>query len=474
MRNKGNPSCAASLQGVCNDARVEGKTLGIVVKYFDTGIEEATKSYGLNDLLAFLQHRNVIDTAKAMLERLCFLSAAVHGACVVKLQTEHKNFYTTRMFLTAYMLHFHVNKVFSILGSEELNVIKSARLMLDKFDEMALIIKQTKSFSRVPADLAKCFNTALVQYFSDFEAWDKMAEESRWPVFRSSLVSLYFTYFYHSKEGHPPMRTVILSQISQLREKTVEKYGQRVLDGFDDELREGKFGMPPIHTSRLEALDADPKFFILRNADHTQLVHELGLDVNYRQDRSALNESPIHVHVTMSRNDGLHWNTIHIELLSFPQIFTALHATFTDFKRQLRRVVDEGRESWVDECLDMRTLQGTGWDGCVAMVRAIMSVVRRIQMPVRRKETDAGWKALEAVDSPGAMIDAVRFVYDCLKTAEIDAENLNILLISREFNEIAPAYMAGKLKDMLDKGVITMERTQVVWSVGISARVSSQ
>jgi hypothetical protein len=155
-------------------------------------------------------------------------------------------------------------------------VIKSARLMLDKFDEMALITKQTKSFSRVPADLAKCFNTALVQYFSDFEARDKMAEESRWPVFRSSqpsLVSLYFTYFYHSKEEHHPMRTVILSQISQLREKTVtilktvEKYGQMVLDGFDDELREGKFGMPPIHTSRLETLDADPTFFILRTAD---------------------------------------------------------------------------------------------------------------------------------------------------------------------------------------------------------------
>jgi hypothetical protein len=138
----------------------------------------------------------------------------------------------------------------SFLGSEELNVIKSARSMLDTFDEMALIIKQTKSFSRVPADLAMRFNAALIQYFRDFEAWDSRAQKSHWPAIRSSLVSLFFTYFYHSKEQEHPMRPVILSQILKLREKAVDKYGQRVLNGFDEELREGKFGMPPIHTKR--------------------------------------------------------------------------------------------------------------------------------------------------------------------------------------------------------------------------------
>jgi hypothetical protein len=139
--------------------------------------------------------------------------------------------------------------------------------------------------------------------------------------------------------------------------------------------------------------------------------------VNYKQDWNVLNESPIHVHVTMASSDGMHWNRIQIDLLSFPQIFTALHATFSDFKRLMLRVVDDGRESWVNECVDTRTLQGTGWDGCVAMIRAVMSVVRRIQMPVRRKEADAGWKALGAIDSPGSMMDAVKFAYHCLKTA---------------------------------------------------------
>jgi hypothetical protein len=280
------------------------------------------------------------------------------------------------------------------------------------------------------------------------------------------MVSLYFTYFYHSKDADSQLRTVVRKQILELRAKCVEKYGQSVLDALDKDLLEGKFGMPPIHTpGQLELLDTDPKFFVLRTMDHPQLVHELYLDVNYKSDWSILKESPVHVNVTLSRSDGVHWSMIHSDLLCFPQNFSSLRDTFLDFKRMILKIVDDDwRKNSVEESLGTGVfLDGTevGWDGCVATLRAIMSVTRRIQMPIRNKETDAGWRAFDTIDSVGSMVEAVKFVYHCLKTAEIDTHGLKILLVSRVLNDNAGIYLAGKFREMLDKGVVTLERTQV-------------
>jgi hypothetical protein len=444
--------------------KTKNTALSTVEKFFGAGIEDVAKPCDVNDmsLIAFVKRRNVIDSAKSMLECLSFLCSSVHGANLVVLQTAHENFYTTRVFLTAYIIHYQLGSIFSYLGQEELSVIHSARMVLDTFNEMALIIKQTKTFSKVPADLAKRFNSGLTKYFDDFRAWESLEKKPRLCMVRFTMVSLYFTYFYHSKDADTQLRTVVSKQILELRGKCVEKYGQGVLDELDKDLLEGKFGMPPISTpGQLELLDADPKFFVLRNVDHTQLVHELCLDINYKTNWTILRESPVHVNVTLSRNDGVHWSMIHSDLLSFPQNLSSLRDTFMDFKRMALKLVDDGRKSWIEESLDMSALKEIGWDGCVVMLRAIMSVTMQIQMPIRKKETEVGWRAFETIDSPGSMIDAIKYVYHCLKTAEIDYHGLKILLVSRVLNENASIFLAGKFRGLLDKGVITLERTRV-------------
>ena len=439
--------------------------LSTIEKYFETGIDDISKTSEVNDLITFLRKRNVIDSTKAMLECLSFLCTSFHGADTVVLQTRHANYYTTRVFLTAYPIHYRLSSVFSYLGKEELDVIASARGVLDCFNEMALLIRETKSFSRVPAALAKRFNSGLIKYFNVFEVWEGMEAKPHLHMVCYTMVSLYFTYFYHSKDADSHLRTAVRKQILTLREKCVEKYSQSVLDDVDKGLLEGKFGMPPIRTpGQLELLDADPKFFVLRTMDHTQLVHELYLDVNYKADWDMLRESPVHVNVTLSRNDGVHWGIIHTDLLSFPQNFSSLRDTFLDFQRMIHKIIDnDGRKSSVEESLGTGVFltNEAGWDGCVAMLRVIMSVTRQIQMPIRNKETDAGWRAFDTIDSVGSMIDAVKFVYHCLKTAEIDTHGLKVLLVSRVLNDNAGLYLAGKFREMLDKGVVTLERTQV-------------
>jgi hypothetical protein len=76
------------------------------------------------------------------------------------------------------------------------------------------------------------------------------------------------------------------------------------------------------------------------------------------------------------------------------------------------------------------------------------------------------------------MMDAVKFVYHCLKTAEIDTHGLKVRLVSRVLNDNAGLYLGGKFREMLDKGVVTLERTQVslllLFRCAVCAHISLQ
>ena len=485
----------------------------LVRRFLRTGIDEVgrtTNNMGFQDLIAFLRRRDVVDSAKILLERLCALSTLVHGAPKVTLRTAHGNFYMTRVFLSAYMLHLHVKEVFSTIGFVEMKVIRSVREMLSVFDELVLAIQEEGSNNNnsffsfdkrrrtVPseaAELCRRFNACLAQYFVDFKAWelaDKKEEKPVWSRMRSSLVPLYFTYFYcprrvsggdhhhHRGGGDHHTRAKLHHQIIELRAKALENYGQAVLDEFDAELRVGMFGLPPIPSmEQLEALEADPKFFLLRSMDHAQMVHEIYLDVNFRTTVDGLKELPIHVYVT--KDDSMHWNSIYCELLSFPVIFTTLRHTLVELKNQLISMIEEGssRRRWVDESIDLSLLlahTGGGWSECVDAIRAIMQVVKRVQIPIRDNETNKGWAAFETstkLDTPETMVRALQFVLGCLKTTECDMHSVKMLLISRTLNDNGCMYIARKFQDMLNTGVMTMERTKAWVTSAVGTRLRS-
>jgi hypothetical protein len=456
----------------------------LVRRFLRTGIDEVGRTnVGFQDLIAFLRRRDVVDSAKLLLERLCALSTLVHGAPKETLRTAHSNFYMTRVFLSAHMLHLHVKEVFSSIGSVEMNVIRSVREMLSAFDELVLAIQGSKSFfdKRVPsAELCRRFNACLAQYFADFKVWELADKKPVWSRMRSSLVPLYFTYFYcpgvgDHKGGDTPssIRAKLHHQIIELRAKALENYGQAVLDEFDAELRAGMFGLPPIpSTEQLEALEADPKFFLLRSMDHVQMVHELYLDVNFRTTTDGMKELPVHVYVT--KDDSMHWNSIFCELLSFPVIFTTLRHTLVELKNQLLSMMEDSRRRWVDESIDLSLVHTGGWSECVDAIRAIMRVIGRVQIPIRDKETSKGWEAFETtIDTPETMVRALQFVRGCLKTTECDMHSVKMLLISRTLNDNGCMYIARKFQDMLNTGVMTMERTKAWVASAVRTRLRS-
>ena len=286
---------------------------------------------------------------------------------------------------------------------------------------------------------------------------------------------LHLLLLHHHRGGgdHHTHAKKIHHQIIELRAKALENYGQAVLDEFDAELRVGMFGLPPIPSmEQLEALEADPKFFLLRSMDHVQMVHELYLDVNFRTTTDGMKELPVHVYVT--KDDSMHWNSIFCELLSFPVIFTTLRHTLVELKNQLLSMMEDSRRRWVDESIDLSLVHTGGWSECVDAIRAIMRVIGRVQIPIRDKETSKGWEAFETtIDTPETMVRALQFVRGCLKTTECDMHSVKMLLISRTLNDNGCMYIARKFQDMLNTGVMTMERTKAWVASAVRTRLRS-
>lgn len=378
-----------------------------------------------------------------------------HGSA--KLWANHSNRFSARVFLSAYLIHFQHNKVFSVMGVNERLVIRSARKVLASFDEVVGTIKEARSFSKVPTELVGRFRADLSQFFNDFAVWHKEGKTSSfYPAARSGLVSLYMSYFASNGASHASLETAI----QELRAKMVSVCGPAALALFDGELRDGKFGMPSICDRPLGDLYLDPSFFVLRNHVQTELVNRLLLDQNFQYTFENKKESPIFVHVSLARDRGAHWNEIMFELLSSPPKFNIVHQTLLEFKAKIQFFVRDSRAAWIAEVLEFNNISTFGWSECVDALYAVAGVFRKIQMPVR--DLDAGWSVvLGGIETPEVMVDALKFLHKCSMNMEMDFSNLSILTVSRRYHYDGVNHMSKKFDELLDSGAITMERTEV-------------
>lgn len=450
------------------------RTFRLFKRFLDTGIENMVQitadntKQGFSYLAAFFRKKDVIESARSMLERFCYLSTAVHGApTVVVVGHSNAMSHAAKVFLSAFMMHLHVNELFFVIGAKELTVIRSARTVVTDFNEVVLAMKSTKSFFMVPAALCRRFNANLAQFLVDFKEFELNDRKPVWDRLKSALIPLYFSYFNRSMPNTTTTtkdsseRGLILEHIKEVRAKALKYHGQAALDSFDTELRQGAFGIPPIScTDQLETLFADPKFFILRSIERLLMAHELFLDVNYRTTTESLLQSPIYVY--SSKDDNLHWNAVLCDLLSYPVIFTTLRHVLSELKGQILRIVeDPTRRRWVDESINLRILHNGGWSECVDVVHLTMNVIKRIQAPIRDRETNQRWQTFEVIETPEEMVEALKFIRFCLKTAECDTHSIKMLFISRALNDSGCVYTGRKFQDLLNRGEITLERTKV-------------
>jgi hypothetical protein len=410
----------------------------------------------------------VIDMTKPCLERICFLSSTVHGAPVVRLQTHHRNFFTTRMFLAMYLVRYHPGRVFNDIGPKEMGIIRVAGLLVVEFEELALIIKTSKSFLKVPADLCKRFCAHLNEYLDIFTEWEQSYKSPVWTRMRACLVSLYFAYFARPMDNSN-LRGAISEQISSLRKRALGCAGQPALDQLDAELQAGKFGLPPLDPQQLKTLESDPRFYLLCGLDQIQLVQALLLDINHRVTTESLDEDPMHAHVTLTRETGCHWNEALIDLISFKPTFEPIRAFVKEFRQRILVMMDGRQSQHVDLDQPLQSL-----NQCMALLGSIRECLHMVQMPIRNKATGAGWDAFGmSITSPTALIDAIKYIHHAIKTAELDNHCLRILMVSRVMNENGLMYVEQAYQQMLGDGSLTMERTKAWVSAAVGGCLQS-
>jgi hypothetical protein len=475
MRTKRSPSnhSARVLQATFRKMQRKHETYRMLMCVLETGVEAMTKTASFTDLVAFIKQRPLVDGLKTFLDRLCFLSTSIHDAPIVQLRTHHTNSYTTRVFLAMYLVRYHPGKVFGLVGPRELALINITRSVVDEFDEIVSIIKSSKSFFRIPACLSHRFCTHLNEYYAAFANWEQADKAPVWARMRLVLVSLYLAFFAHPRD-EPGVRSAVHEQILNLRQRALECSGQATLDGFDLELKAGKFGLPPLDTEQLRVLESDPKFFALGNLEQIQLVQELFLDVNYRVTSDILEETPMHVHVSMTRDNGSHWNEVLIELISSPSSYESVKTSFKEFKQRILKVVDEDRKRWVHESIDLENLtNGGGWVDCLTLLHSVRCVISRIQMPVRDKAINEGWEVFGIISTPEVLVQALKYTHQCLKTVELDYHSMRILLASHVMNQNGVAYISSKYQELLASGVLTMQRTKAWISLAVKDSIAS-
>ena len=418
-----------------------------------SGFESVTFCFSVSDsvLAAFIGQGSKIRRAQQCLEWI-FRNQA-------KLWVNHSNHFSARVFLSAYLIHFQPTNVFSLMGADELQLIRSARTMLGSFDEVARTIKGERSFSRVPTELVERFRSDLSLFFKDFDVWNHAPKLSSFQtVVRSSLVSLYMSYFATEDAKYC---LDLETSINKLRVKMRSVCGPVALAVFDMDLNVGKFGMPPFRNRPLGELHSDQSFFVLRNCVQIDLLNKLLLDQNFQFTSANRKESPIFVHVSLARDRGTHWTEIMFGLLSVPQAFNIVHQTLLEFKAKILFHVRDSRAVWISEALEFNNISTYGWSECVDALYAVAGVFRKIQMPVR--DTEVGWCVLlGSIETPEAMVDALKFLHECLMKMDMDFSNMNILTVSRQYHYEGVNHMSNKFNELLERGIITMERTKVV------------
>jgi hypothetical protein len=93
------------------------------------------------------------------------LSLCVYGAEFVNLCPD-----LATVFLSAYAFHYGIIQA---ITPTELSLLSSARLLLEEFDEISRIMKDTKYFLNVPSLLSRNFCPHMIEYVEEYRSWEK-------------------------------------------------------------------------------------------------------------------------------------------------------------------------------------------------------------------------------------------------------------------------------------------------------------
>ncbi len=383
------------------------------------------------------------------------MSSGVYGAIFMERSPD-----LARAFLSAYAIHFFLGDMVQVISESEVRLLSSARLVLEEFDSISRIMKDTKFFLNIPPLLAKTFSSDMIKYVTEFRSWESDSKLPFWSRARSALVEFYLSYFRHSKRSNDLLEE-IYSKIQYLRERCIMFCGQDCIDVFDAELLGGKFGMPPLRTQDLPRLVRDQQFFLVKDILHLEVTFNALIDAGFRLSLEHNNESPIFANVDFLRKDSGSWNEIIIELSASPPSYNLIGVVLVDMKTRILRFSSESSADWIKEKIKPE-YRPSKFQECVCDIRSVVEVLSKLQMPVRDGATAAEWGVLQRIETVHELMRAFAFAYRLLKMVEIDFDNMNLLLHGGNLQREAVTFFGNTYNMFLEKGLITMDRTKVV------------
>lgn len=107
------------------------------------------------------------------------------------------------------------------------------------------------------------------------------------------------------------------------------------------------------------------------------------------------------------------------------------------------------------------------WGSWRELMGSVMRLIQRVQSPARDDETRTRWAALQVSmdDAPVdqrsvVVVGGLEFMLNRVNALRVDAANARLRLISPVIRDHGVEYERGKLKEKLDAGVLTLERTE--------------
>jgi hypothetical protein len=455
--------------------KVSDRTQSIVARLVGTGFMDAVRNENFDDLMVFIRGKGVIDAVKSCVERICAMSHAVHGAAVVRLHHSHRRnsgSFTSRVFLTIYLVRYHPTNVFWCVKDCELELVRLAGQLVDDFDEMVSLIQAHKrSFMCVPAGLALRFTSNIGRYIQLFSEWEQNYRQPTLDKLCSCLVSLYFSYFNHPREN-TSVRGAVVEQIEKLRVRTQECYGVSVMNGIDDDFRRGKHGLPPFDPLHFETLDL--KFFVVGQLDQFQLVQDILLDINHNSTEETRAWVPMLAYMAAGNNDiGLRSGEVMLGLISSPPVFAGCVSFFGDCLTRVLAFAPGYLHEWIRSSMIPGSVRSM--EGCVAFLNTLREVMHKIEMPASRKKHEDEWEALGTVVlEPESIVGALLVIHRAIRLSELDYYNVRILKGSQTMYTNGVYYIENQYQELLQGGTITMERTTAWVSAAFRATMESK
>ena len=423
-------------------------------------------------LIEYLREKSTISRTKDCLERF-------HRTCNLMHKVQKKDSppekVNVRIFLAMYMIVEYTAHVFESMGELEQKLLASAQKLLNIFEE---IMQSTVPMHSLPRDLTKSFPPALFEYMRDFKGWKVPDEQKLLARIKDALCKMYVVKEYMSSDEPEDSKqnTDLRDNIFRLREKLRQIAGNAELALFDAENPcpysssggGGGGGGGGGATGRRRASE---------RMNNEQLAHELLLDPCFQLTDSGTSFETPSARNTLELFHQVYWRSLIHDFDMSPPCYVRGVLVLVEVRDGLVEVASPQEAMRAAELLDLDLIKqqldaGTwSWGSWRELMGSVMGLIQRVQSPARDDETRTRWAALQVSmdDAPAdersaVVVGGLEFMLNRVNALRIDAANARLRLIAPVIRDHGVDYERGKLKEKLDAGDLTLERTKA-WLV---------